>query len=165
MGVDWPSADPRLAPAAALSFLASPLDADPFLYVQLPDHAELAEQYLEDTGDLADFVERRRERKALADSLGVCSLPVSALPVWSAEKLLTLLHALTGGDVDRMAGIGKRVLALEALLRGPPIVGLPAIPPRFLEAGLGWEEGALAGWFDQAQRIVNAMKLGQTERR
>jgi aldehyde:ferredoxin oxidoreductase len=157
-GVDWPSADPRLAPSAALSFLASPHDPDPFLYVQLPDHAELSAQYLEDVGDLAEFVERRTERKALADSFGLCSLPVAALPVWGVEKLLTLLHALTGVDVDRMAGVGKRVLALEALLRGPVIAGLPAIPPRFLESGMGWEEGALAGWYDHAQRVVKSVK-------
>ncbi|MHC4777396.1 MAG: aldehyde ferredoxin oxidoreductase N-terminal domain-containing protein [Planctomycetota bacterium] len=153
-GVDWPTADPRLSPGAALTFLASPHDPDPFLHIQLADHPGLAEKYLEDTSDLPLAVERRLERKAMADSLGICSLPVAALPAVKTQDLLLLLHAMTGVDQESLAGIGKRVRALETILRGPMPSVLPPVPSRFRETGRGWEEGDLADWENHARRVA-----------
>jgi len=160
-GVDWPSADPRLMPGAALTFLAAPHDVDPFLYVQLQDRGGLGEQYLEDVGDLVAMTEKRRETKAMADSFGICSLPVAALPVWKTGDILALLHALTGVDVEGLSGIGKRVLALEAILRGPEVPGLSPVPSRFREFGRGWQEGDLAGWENLAGRMVESNRSTQ----
>jgi aldehyde:ferredoxin oxidoreductase len=157
-GVDWPSADPRLMPGAALTFLATPHDVDPFLYVQLRDRGGLGEHYLEDVDDLMAMTERRRERKAVADSFGICSLPFSALPVWRTREVFSMLHALTGVDPESLSGIGKRVLALEAILRGPEVGGISPIPLRFRETGRGWEERDLDGWDDLARRVAEMTK-------
>ncbi|MHC5081291.1 MAG: aldehyde ferredoxin oxidoreductase C-terminal domain-containing protein, partial [Planctomycetota bacterium] len=154
-GVIWPSVDPRLTPGAAMAFFASPLDPDPFLTTNLADRGDLARHYLEPLSDLGDYTRRRLELKALADALGVCSLPLAALPIWKAKDLLALTHALTGADPATFSGIGKRILALEEMLHEARMpLKKVALSPRFRERGVGWEGVDLDPWEEEAKRVL-----------
>ncbi|GEM_PF-2891840 len=139
-GVDWPGADPRVFPGAALAFASAPFDPDVFLYVNLLDCGDLAVHYLEDVSDPETEVRKRQERRALADSLGVCSLPLAALPVWNPEDLLEVTHALTGLEPSSTGSLGKRVLALERMLRTRKGSEVPGRLPGVFEDGSTWAE-------------------------
>jgi len=154
-GMPWPSSDPRTHPGASLLFLGAPLDPDPFLYVNLVDRPELAAHYLEDVSDLPAWVRAREERKALADTLGVCSLPLASLPVWDTETLVEALHALTAADPEIFEGAGRRVLALEEMLHAERTVKEPwRMPARFIEPGPEDGEDGLEAWADASEELA-----------